>query len=259
LISVPFITLLLGFGVGHVNWQWYVPLWLVNTGLMTAALQRLYKYRTSNAPVSVGAALLLIAPWIIFPIFAGMGRPPQTVKGWLELVEEQHIRYSLLILGGIVAYLGTALLYQFLQMREKVFATLGISLMTLALPLFLINMAYWGSFLSEAFRHFDTADRPDWYHAFQELFLIIDTVQVSMIYLACAMFAIALGKSGTFRPGAVRGYTIVSLCAALLNLIPPSAPAPLSVIGYLVSVPAIPLVMFYLMGVNLLLVDLTDR
>jgi hypothetical protein len=120
------------------------------------------------------------------------------------------------------------------------------------MPLFMINMAYWGSFLSEAFRNFKTANRPDWYLALRELFYLISTAEVSLIYLATAMFAMALGKSGYFKPAAVRAYVIISFCAGLVNLIPPSAPDPFSTISYLVSVPAIPFIMFYLMGVNLL-------
>jgi len=252
LVSVPFLVMLLGFGVGHVNWEWYLPAWLVNTLLMIAALQALLKHRPSGGAIITGATLLLISPWIIFPVFAGMGRPPQTVQGWLDLVGEQHTRYSLLILGGVSAYLGTALLYKFLRYQENVFSTIGLGLMTLAMPLFVITMAYWGSFLSEAFRHFNTAERPDWYQAFQQLFLLIDTVGVSLIYLASAMFAISLGRAGYFRPVAVRSYVSVSLCACLVNLIPPSAPVPFSVMSYVVAIPAIPLVMFYFMGINLL-------
>lgn len=250
--SVPFLVALLGFGVGHVNCWWYLPAWLINTMMMLAAIRSFLKRLSSHNLMFTFAALLLIAPWVIFPIFGGMGRPPQTVQGWLSLVGEQHSRYNLLILGGVLAYLGTALLYKWLTDVGKLFASLGLGLMTLAIPLFIINMAYWGSFLSEAFRNFKTAYRPDWYLAFQELFLLIDTVQVSMIYLAAAMFALALGKAGYFRVPAVRTYVTVSLCAALINLIPPATPAPFSTISYLVAVPAFPFIMFYLMGVNLL-------
>jgi hypothetical protein len=31
LLSVPFLTLLLGFGIGHVARQLYLPAWLLNT------------------------------------------------------------------------------------------------------------------------------------------------------------------------------------------------------------------------------------
>jgi hypothetical protein len=139
-----------------------------------------------------------------------------------------------------------------LRNKEKIFSTLGLGLMTLGMPLFVINMAYWGSFLSEAFRNFKTAHRPDWYLALRELFFLIGTVEVSMIYLAIAMFALALGKTGYFKVAAVRTYVIVSLCAALINLIPPSAPDPFSTMSYLVCIPAIPFIMLYLIGVNLL-------
>jgi len=252
LISVPFVTLLLGFGVGHVNWQWYVPGWLINILIMALAMRQLLRSRLFGNPLSNFTALLLIVPWIIFPLFAGMGRPPQTIRGWLDLEGEQHTRFNLLILGGILAYLGTALLYQLLQHKEKIFATLGLALMTLAIPLFLINMAYWGSFLSASFQSFKTSNRPDWYLAFRELFFVISTAEVSLIYLATGMFAMALGKTGYLNLGAVRAYVIISLCAGLVNLVPPSAPDPFSTISYLVSVPAIPFIMFYFMGINLL-------
>ena len=251
LISVPFLTALLGFGVGHVDRQWYLSGWIINTLIMIAALYQLTKYR-AGSPLFTLAALLLIAPWVIFPVFGGMGRPPQSVQGWLELAGEQYARYNLLILGSMLAYLGVALLRQWLLDKERLFTTLGLGLMTLAIPLFVINMAYWGSFLTEAIRHFKAADRPDWFHAFQQLFLLINTVEVSMIYIATTMFALALSKTGYFRKGPVLAYVIVSLFAALVNLISPSAPEPFATVSYLVSVPAFPFVMLYLMGVNLL-------
>jgi hypothetical protein len=253
LLSVPFLTLLLGFGVGHVNPQTYLPVWVINSLMMAFALRQLLRSRPAKDPLFIATALLLIVPWIIFPLFAGMGRPPQTIRGWLELESEQHVRFNLLILGGILAYLGTALLYQLLQHKERLFATLGLAFMTLAIPLFLINMAYWGSFLSESFRNFKTANRPDWYLALRELFYLISTAEVSLLYLATAMFAMALGKAGYVKPANVRAYVIMSCCAGLVNLIPPSAPDPFSTISYLVSIPAIPFIMFYFMGVNLLL------
>lgn len=252
LLSVPFLTFLLGFGVGHVNPQLYLPVWIINCLMMGVALRQLLKSHSPGNPLLIIIALLLIAPWIIFPIFAGMGRPPQTIRGWMELEGEQHARFNLLIFGGILAYLGTVLLYQLLRLKDRLFGTLGLAFMTLAMPLFVINMAYWGSFLSDAFRNFKTTNRPDWYLAFRELFYLISTAEVSLIYLATAMFAMALGKAGYLKPAAVRAYVIISFCAGLVNLIPPFAPDPFSTMSYLVSVPAIPFIMFYFMGVNLL-------
>jgi hypothetical protein len=252
LLSVPFLTLLFGFGVGHVNPQLYLPVWVINSLMIVVALRQLLKFRAPGNPLLIITALLLITPWIIFPVFAGMGRPPQNIRGWLELEGEQHARFNLLILGGTLAYLGTALLYQLIHHKDRLFATMGLAFMTLAMPLFVINMAYWGSFLSEAFRNFKTTNRPDWYLALRELFFLISIAEVSLIYLATAMFAMALGKAGYLKPVAVRAYVIISLCAALVNLVPPSAPDPFSTMSYLVSVPAIPFIMLYFMGVNLL-------
>lgn len=254
LTLMPFLAVIMGFifGFRHVDWQWYLPAWLLNTTMVAIALRHLLKSRQPGNPLFTATALLLISPWVIFAVFAGMGRPPQSIQGWLELEAEQYTRFNLLIFGGTLAYLGTALLYQLLRKKERLFTTLGMGVITMAIPLFVINMAYWGSFLSESFRHFKTKPRPDWYLAFRELFGLISTVEVSMIYIATALFAMALGKTGYFKPAAMRAYIIVSLLAALIDLIPPTAPDPFSTMSYLVSIPAIPFVMLYLIGVNLL-------
>lgn len=123
-------------------------------------------------------------------------------------------------------------------------------------PFFILNMCLWGYFLPEAFKHFvasgSPAGRPDWYKPIQNMFGMVSTVEVGLIYLSTAAFAASLQKTTWFTPGACKVYIILSLLCCCCDFIPPSAPAPFNIMGYIVSVPAIPYVMPYLMGVRLL-------
>ncbi|QJD79601.1 hypothetical protein [Spirosoma rhododendri] len=124
-----------------------------------------------------------------------------------------------------------------------------------ALPLFIANMAYWGSFLVESFAHFSAgsiAKRPDWYLAMRALFSWISTVEVALFYLATAAVGAGLQAAGWLKTGACRVYIFLSLAGALLSVLPTFSLEPLTIVTYLVSIPAFPFIMPYLMALNLL-------
>jgi hypothetical protein len=202
-------------------------------------------------------AVLLIAPWLFYSIFFGMGPPPATAAGWVATSIEQQTRYTLLIAGGIFCAVGFSLLRLLLHERgEQFYAQAGYTAILIALPLFILNMCLWGYFLPEAFKHFVVsgapAARPDWYRPIQMMFGMVSTVEVGLIYLATAAFAASFRKTRWFSKGACNAYIVISLFCCLLNFIPPSFPAPWSIMSFIVSVPAIPFLMPYLMGVRVL-------
>ncbi|PQA55689.1 hypothetical protein [Siphonobacter curvatus] len=260
LTLVPFLAAAVALAIGHSKPQLYLPIWLVHALLMVIAVRHLGKNcLTSLDPQQRqrGAiALLVIIPWTFFTVFAGMGPPPTSIADWVATATEQQIRYALLIAGGISITAGFALLAnQLRQSGEKTYGLLGLLAMGIALPLFILNMAYWGSFLVESFTHFSgvsMAKRPDWYLAMRALFTWISGVEVALFYLATAGFAQALQSIGWFKARACRLYLIFSLAGALLSVLPPFSIEPLVIATYLVSIPAFPFIMPYLMGLHLL-------
>ncbi|WP_157618270.1 hypothetical protein [Spirosoma spitsbergense] len=123
------------------------------------------------------------------------------------------------------------------------------------MPLFMLNMIYWGSYLTESFKLFvDAASpkRPDWYLPLRALFAWISSIEVALIYLATASFAVSLGRVGWLKPMACRVYIGMNLLGFFLCVLPSFSIEPLTIAGYAVSIPAIPFVMPFLMGVNLL-------
>lgn len=257
---VPVLTAILGFGIGHISYRVYLPVWLINSCLMVMAAWVLGAHAIgkddANKRHLAAIALLLLVPWMLFSVFFGMGPPPTTAVGWVATAVEQQVRYALLIVGGVLATLGFSGLKATLKdAGESFYSQLGLTAMLIAAPIFILNMTFWGSYLVEAFRIFAALapnERPEWYLPLRAQFGLISAVEVGLIYAATAAFATSLKTVGWFKPAACRIYIIVSSLGFLLTVLPPSVPEPFATAGYLVCVPAIPFVMPYLMGINLL-------
>ncbi|MBO0950362.1 hypothetical protein [Fibrella forsythiae] len=260
LTLVPFLAAAIALGLGHSKPQLYLPIWLANVALMAIAIWVMGKNCFTNPDPDqrqLGSiALLVITPWIGFTVFAGMGPPPTSIPEWVNTASEQQIRYALLIAGGILITAGLTLLANKLrQSGEKQYWLLGVLALGIALPLFIANMAYWGSFLGESFTNFSAASiakRPDWYLSVRALFSWISGVEVALLYLATAAFGLALQAASWFKSKACRFYVLFSLVGSLLSVLPSSSFEPIVIATYLVSIPAFPFIMPYLMALNLL-------
>lgn len=200
--------------------------------------------------------LLFIIPWILVSIFFGFGPPPEKAAEWVATATEQQIRYSLLITAGVFIALGFAVLREKLKNSEGDFySNIGFTVIFIAIPLFIINMIFWGFFLTESFRILVTPGSekmPEWFMPIRKQFGLISVVEVALTYLATAAFAEALKLAGLFNKTACRVYTIISLFAFLIILLSSFCPEPFITVGFAVSIPAIPFIMPYLIGINLL-------
>ncbi len=257
---VPPATMAIALGIGSVSYKFYLPVWGLNACLMIFSAYhlgapRLWKQSSLGKQQAI-TALLLFIPWLLFSIFAGMGPPPSSLQGWVNTAAEQQTRYTILIAGGILLLLGAALLKTRLQeAEENLYSVLAFAALSIAMPLFIINMAFWGYYLTDAFRLFaanPAAKRPDLYVAVKSLFYVISVAEVVLFYLGTLLFAVALEITGSLSKPACRWYVGCSLIAILLELIPPYWPEPFGTAGYLVAIPAITFIMPYLIGINLL-------
>lgn len=258
---IPLLIMIAAFAIGgSIAYTIYLPIWFLHACLMLTALWQLggrVMMRGDEMLQQQGwQALLLTLPWVFISVFFGMGPPPATIAQWVATATEQQTRYAILIACGVIVTAGFALLRESLKKAgEKFYSTLGFTAIIIALPLYIINMAFWGNFLTRSFRFFvlaPAAPRPEWYLVLKELFYTIAIVEVGLFYLATAAFAVSLKKAGWFKPGACRLYIAFSLLGFLLNCLPPTLPEPLGTMAYFVSIPAISFVMPYLMGLNLL-------
>ncbi|PJJ58595.1 hypothetical protein [Hymenobacter chitinivorans] len=261
LTLVPFLGLIIAFASGHSSYKIYLPIWLLHACLMLLAAWvlggHLSRGPDANKKRIAVIGLFLIGPWVLISIFAGIGPLPANAAAWVATATEQQIRYYILIIAGLIAAGGFMLLREYLkEAGESLYSRLGSTAVVVATPLFIINMAFWGSYLTESYRLFTasaSANRPDWYLPVRALFESITIVEVALIYVATIAFAVSMRRTSLLKPAACTVYILVSLVGVVLCSLPGrGVPAPLAIASFAVSIPAIPFIMPYLMAINLL-------
>jgi len=263
LSAVPIVTALLGFTVNGIKYQVYLPIWIVNVFLMLLASWMLggSEIATSNEEKKYSAAsgFLLIVPWVFYSIFAGMGSPPETYADWVINAFEQQVRYSFLMIGGVTLLFGFAVLKDKIKNHSGgIFSVIGFAAIAIAMPLFILDMSYWHSFLLETFKTKEAltlGKLPEWHQPVRKLFLVVSIVEVCLTYLATAAFAASLKSAKWFKGVASKAYIIISLLACVVVALYGFYPESITNNGfpfYPFMIPAIPFIMPFYMGINLL-------
>jgi hypothetical protein len=259
LFIVPFLAAILGFGIGKTNYTFYLPIWIINVCLMGMAAWilglHIINKKNEKKNLAVGA-FFLIVPWILVSMFFGLGPPPDTAAGWVDTATEQQVRYSMLTVAGIFIAFGFTLLRDKLKSDgENFFSLMGFIAVIIAVPLFIIDMLFWGFSLTESFKILvstNTEKLPEWFKPIRALFGMISVVEVALTYLAVILFAISMNLAGWLSKISSGIYIIISLLAFLIILLSAFLPEPFITAGFALSIPAIPFIMPYLIGINLL-------
>ncbi len=260
LLLVPIIAAALGFGVGHVSYKLYLPVWLLNVLLMTLAswslgLKIIRRENTDRNKLAI-AAFFLIMPWILISLFAGLGPPPETAAEWTATATEQQVRYFMLVISGAFIAFGFVQLREQLKLKgEHFYSLLSVTAIFLAIPLFIINMLYWGFYLTELFKlqtGLTSSTLPDWVKPVRQLFGLISVSEVALTYLATFLIALAMRKTGWLSKTSSSIYILISLLAFVIIILSAFFIETFKIPGFAVSIPAFPFLMPYFIGINLL-------
>jgi hypothetical protein len=259
LLLVPLLVAAFGFGIGKINYTFYLPIWIINVFLMFVAswILGLHVINTKPEKTHLAAgAFFLIVPWILVSMFFGLGPPPETAIGWVATATEQQVRYSMLTVAGIFIALGFTLLKEKLKDEgEKYYSLLGFVAIIIAIPLFILDMLFWGFSLTESFKILVSTNiekLPEWFKPLRALFEMISVVEVALTYLAITFFAVSMNQVGWLSRTSTKAYIFISLLAFVLIVLSAFLPEPFISAGFAVSIPAIPFLMPYFIGVNLL-------
>ena len=256
---VPVLVVILGLSFGKTNYTFYLPIWILNVVLMVMAswILGLHVINDKNRSkhIAVGA-FCLIVPTILVSMFFGLGPPPQTPAGWVATFTEQQVRYSMLTAAGIFIALGFTLLKEKQKNDgENYYSLLGSIAINIAIPLFILDMLFWGFSLTESFKILfatNTEKMPEWFKPFRQIFGMVSVVEVALTYLAIMFFCVSLNMTGRLSKTSKNIYVVLSLIAFLLIILSAFLPEPFVTAGFAVSIPAIPFLMPYFIGINLL-------
>ena len=129
---MPFLTIIIGVAFGHSNYKIYMPLGILNACLMVLAAwilgAQVIKNQDALKRQLVVIASLLIIPWIMLSILAGLGPPPFSEPAeYVATGTEQQVRYSLLLISGVLITFGFAILRENLKKAgEHFYSWLGL-------------------------------------------------------------------------------------------------------------------------------------
>lgn len=261
LTLVPVLTVVFGLGVGYVSYKIYLPIWLINVVLMIMAIcilgANVIKTTDQEKKHVAACALFFIVPTMLSSMFAGLGAPPYNMpKLWVSSATEQLTRYYFLLAMGVLIAFGYAILRDKLKKTPgNFYALLGSIAIQIAIPIYLIDMSFWGFYLTKLYRIMAASSiekTPEWVLPLRNQFFFINMIVTALVYMATAAFAMSLKKAGWFKPVACNIYILISLVFFLLDVLPPDLPEPFATLNFVVSIPAIPFMLPYFIGINLL-------
>jgi hypothetical protein len=202
------------------------------------------------------AAFFLIVPWILISMFAGLGPPPETAGEWTLTAKEQQVRYFMLVISGVFIAFGFSALSDQLKLKgEQFYSLLSVTAILLAIPLFIINMLYWGFYLTELFNfqtRLNMTTLPDWAQPIRRLFGLISVAEVALTYSATFLLVLAMKKTGWLSKTSSAVYFLFSLLAFTIIVLSVFFTETFKIPGFAVSIPAFPFLLPYFLGVNLL-------
>ena len=261
LTLVPILTVVFGLGVGYISYQIYLPVWLLNVVLMIVAAwvlgAHIIKTGDQEKKHIAACALFFIVPTMLSSMFAGLGAPPyENPKVWVSSATEQLTRYYFLLAMGVLIAFGYAILREKLKKTSgNYYSLLGFIAIQIAIPMYLIDMSFWGFYLTKLYRIMAASPigkTPEWVLPLRNQFFYINMMVAALVYLATAAFAMSLKKAGWFKPVSCNIYILISLVFFLLDVLPPTLPEPFATFNFIVSIPAIPFMLPYFIGINLL-------
>lgn len=262
LYLVPATGSALAFGIGHVHYSIYLPIWIINGLIMLTACRwlgfaELQKHELLNRKLML-AGFFFILPWILISMFAGLGPPPETIEGWAATAREQQLRYCMLMIVGVFEVVAFTFLYEGFKHKEGSWmARIAWVCMLVAIPLFLLNMTYWSSYLPQLFQQMHAQGEqvlPVWAQPLRNQFGMISAAEVTLTYLATSVFALALLHSKLFKAGAAWLYMFLSALAGLVMMLSVFFPDSLAIPGFALSIPAFPFLLPYYMGIQFLII-----
>lgn len=265
---VPLITFILAFTIGRVRPEIYVPVWIAHSVLMLFLIWHLgakyAKHTNRNSRDFVAAGVFLVIPWILATIFAGMGPPPFTLAGWAELADEQRIRFGILIVCGISLAVAFSLINELTRNDDNPFySRVALTVILIATSIFIVVTGFWGTVFTDAailISKTPGQPKPEWLAPWRHMIDFLSTIEVCLFYLGTALVALAMRKANWLSANASRAYLSVSLFAIAATLVPSTAPEPIVILNYVAGIPAITMVMPYLMGLALLRrIEITNR
>ncbi len=205
--------------------------------------------------VALLPGVLLVASLASAAVTVTTGPPPTSSADWVATLTEQHIRYVGLLIAGLLAFAGFGLLTaRLVEAGERLFSVLGFLVTLIATTLFILFTLGALTIYDQVAQAGIAGNTPAWA---SPLVTAIDSwlsLYAVLIYLATSLYAMALGKVGwlaKFGGAAFAVLGAISAALAVIAITTPNRGGTLMHGLFVFLIPAVPMILPYLIGVNL--------
>jgi hypothetical protein len=236
----------------------YTIAWAAQVLLMAVAVWILsgesIQHSTADRRSLLLPGVFLIACWASATLGANMGPPPGPAV-WAVTRTDQHVRYVALLLAGLLAWAGFgSLTARLREAGERLFSVLGLSAATISTALFTLFTLAALTLYDRAAQETASGNAPGWWPPLREFVFSWLVLFAVLTYLATSLYAIALGNVGLLGKFGRALFVVLGVIAAALALIAVTElnePATLVHGPFVFIIPAVPFILPYLIGVNL--------
>jgi hypothetical protein len=221
--------------------------WILAAGSVTSP--------ASNRSIALLPGVFLVANLASAAVTVTTGPPPTSDAVWVAIRTEQHVRYVGLLIAGLLALAGFTLLTASLrEAGERVFSVLAFSSTAIATVLFILFALGALTIYDLVAQQRSAGNTPAWSSPL--LILIFSWIELYAVlsYLATSLYAVALGKVGLLSKFVCVLFVALGTIAAVLALIAITTPNQTGTLThglFIFTIPAVPLILPYLIGVNL--------
>ena len=199
-----------------------------------------------SLPVSASAAVTVTT-----------GPPPTSAAAWVATQTEQHVRYVGLLVAGLLALAGFGLLTARLrEAGERVFSVLGFSAYMIATGLFVLFTLGALTIYDLVAQQASAGNMPAWTSPLQILISSCSSYTRCSVTWRPACMPWPWARLDGWRSSAAplrlpAGLGAIAAVSALIAIITPNGTGTLTHGLFVFLIPAVPLILPYLLGVNL--------
>ena len=256
----PFLSTILMLAYRAGGLKWFAAGGVVLSLLMAAAVWILaassWRGAAEDCRATLLAGVFLVAGLAIPAVTVTTGPPPTSGAEWVSTLTEQHVRYTGLLMAGLVSWGGFTLLSaRFRQAGEEVFSRLAFSAATMATVLFTLFVLSALTVYDLAATERSSGNHPDWVRPMGIMIASWLYLYAVLSYIATSLYAVALGKIGLLGKLGRTAFATISGIAAVLSVVAIRTANNTGTLThglFVLIIPAVPLILPYFLGVHLI-------
>jgi hypothetical protein len=230
-------------------------LFLLMAGAVYILVADSVRTSTTNRRDALLPGVLLVASLDLVAVTVTTGPPPTSAAEWVATPNVQHLRSVGLLAAGLLAWAGFDALTAMLQAAgERALSVLARSLTAISMALFTLFTLGALTIFDLVAQQRNSGNTPTWASPLLILMSSWLSLYAVLTYLATSLYAMAFARVGLIGRFGRAVFVALGAIASILALVAILTPNPSGTLThglFVLQIPAVPLILPYFIGVNL--------